>query len=286
MKGIILAGGTGTRLHPLTIAVSKQLMPVYDKPMIYYPLSTLLLAGIRDILIITTPDDSSDFQKLLRDGHQFGVQITYRTQPQPDGLAQAFIIGEDFVQNDSVCLILGDNLFYGQGLGVTLEQFQHIVGAQIFAYPVANPQESAVVEFDSEGRVLSLEEKPTHPKSRYAVPGLYFYDHQVVELAKNLIPSARNELEITDLNRKYLELHQLQVEILSRGTAWLDTGKFDDLNDASSFIRALQNRQNILIGSPEEIAWRKGFIDSEQLKTSALLVQNSAYGQHLLKLLD
>lgn len=285
MRGIILAGGSGTRLHPVTLAVSKQLMPIYDKPMIYYPLSTLLLAGIRDILIISTPHDLPQFQKLLQDGSQFGINFTYQEQPKPEGLAQAFLIGANFIRDEAVSLILGDNLFYGQGLGVTLERFQNIEGAQIFVYPVSNPQESAVVEFDSNGNVLSLVEKPERPKSHYAVPGLYFYDNNVVELAKQLTPSPRGELEITDLNRKYLEKNQLQVEVLSRGTAWLDTGKFDDLNDASTFIRTIQNRQNILIGSPEEIAWRKGFINDQQLEQQAEKFSNSQYGRQLLELL-
>jgi glucose-1-phosphate thymidylyltransferase len=260
-------------------------MPIYDKPMIYYPLSTLLLAGIRDILIISTPHDLPQFQKLLQDGSQFGINFTYQEQPKPEGLAQAFLIGANFIRDEAVSLILGDNLFYGQGLGVTLERFQNIEGAQIFVYPVSNPQESAVVEFDSNGNVLSLVEKPERPKSHYAVPGLYFYDNNVVELAKQLTPSPRGELEITDLNRKYLEKNQLQVEVLSRGTAWLDTGKFDDLNDASTFIRTIQNRQNILIGSPEEIAWRKGFINDQQLEQQAEKFSNSQYGRQLLELL-
>ena len=243
MRGIILAGGTGSRLHPITLGISKQLVPVYDKPMIYYPLSTLILAGIRDILIITTPHDAEQFQRLLGDGSRFGVNLTYCQQPSPDGLAQAFILGADHIGDDSVALVLGDNIFYGQGLGTQLRRFENIDGGAVFGYWVKDPSAYGVVEFDGQGRALSLEEKPSEPRSHYAVPGLYFYDNNVVDIAKNLQPSPRGELEITDVNRVYLEQGKLQVEILPRGTAWLDTGTFNDLSDASNFIRTVENRR-------------------------------------------
>lgn len=286
MKGIILAGGTGSRLHPITLGVSKQLAPVYDKPMIYYPLSTLILSGIRDILIITTAHDEDAFKRLLGDGSQFGVNLSYKVQPSPDGLAQAFILGADHIQNDSVGLVLGDNLFYGPSLGKTLNRFSNISGATVFGYHVANPSEYGVVEFDNTGKVISLEEKPIKPKSHYAVPGLYFYDNSVVSYAKDLKPSARGELEITDLNRIYLEQGKLQVEILPRGTAWLDTGRFDDLNDSSDFIRTIQARQGVLVGSPEETAWRQGFLTDEELEKLAKPLIKSGYGTRLLEALE
>ena len=286
MKGIILAGGTGTRLHPLTLATSKQLMPVYDKPMIYYPLSTLLLAGIRDILVITTPHEAPQFQRLLGDGGQFGVDITWAQQPSPDGLAQAFQIGADHIADQSVALVLGDNIFHGQGLGVSLRENTDIEGALIFGYQVSDPREYGVVEFAKDGTVLSLEEKPERPKSDFAVPGLYFYDNSVVERTNRLRPSARGELEITDLNRSYLEDGQLRVELLKRGTAWLDTGTHDSLNDAANFVRTLEARQGVKIGSPEEIAWRMGFLSDDGLREQAEALRKSGYGEYLLRLLD
>ncbi|MFC6695224.1 glucose-1-phosphate thymidylyltransferase RfbA [Nocardioides daphniae] len=286
MRGIILAGGTGSRLHPLTLGVSKQMMPVYDKPMIYYPLSTLMLAGIREVLIITTPHDAEPFRRLLGDGSQFGVEITFATQPSPDGLAQAFVIGADHIGDDSVALVLGDNIFYGTGLGTQLRRFDGIDGAAVFGYQVADPTAYGVVEFDADGRAISLEEKPTHPRSRYAVPGLYFYGNDVVSYARDLTPSARGELEITDLNRRYLEEGRLQVEVLPRGTAWLDTGTFDSLNDASNFVRTIEGRQGFKIGAPEEVAWRMGFIDDAGLAMRAEPLRKSGYGEYLLGLLD
>ncbi|MEJ7743371.1 MAG: glucose-1-phosphate thymidylyltransferase RfbA [Nocardioidaceae bacterium] len=284
MRGIILAGGTGTRLHPITLGASKQLIPVYDKPMIYYPLSTLILAAIRDVLIITTPEDASQFERLLGDGSQFGISITYARQPEPNGLAQAFVIGADFIGQESSALILGDNVFYGQGLGLQLQQFNDVVGAAIFAYRVADPENYGVVEFDRAGRALSLEEKPASPRSRYAVPGLYFYDNDVVDIARDLVPSPRGEYEITDVNKTYLERGKLQVHVLQRGTAWLDTGTFDSLNDASNFIRTVEHRQGLKIGSPEEIAWRRGFLSDDELRQRAEAITKSGYGRYLLDL--
>lgn len=285
MRGIILAGGTGSRLHPITLGVSKQLVPVYDKPMIYYPLSTLILAGIKDILIITTPHDADQFARLLGDGSQFGVNITYKQQPSPDGLAQAFQLGQDHIGNGPVALVLGDNIFYGTGMGSQLRRFADIDGAAVFGYWVADPSAYGVVEFDAAGTAISLEEKPANPKSHYAVPGLYFYDNDVVEIARNLEPSSRGELEITDLNRVYMDKGKLQVEILPRGTAWLDTGTFDSLNDASEFIRTIQKRQGLSVGCPEEISWRMGNITDEELRDRALPLAKSGYGKYLLDLL-
>lgn len=285
MRGIILAGGTGSRLHPITHGISKQLVPVYDKPMIYYPLSTLMLAGIQDILIITTPQDKDQFQRLLGDGSRYGVSLTYQVQPTPDGLAQAFIIGEDHIGNDSVALVLGDNIFYGPGMGTQLQKFANVDGGAIFGYWVAYPSAYGVVEFSPDGRALSLEEKPVNPKSNYAIPGLYFYDNDVVDIAKNLRPSPRGELEITDINRTYLSQTRLTVDVLPRGTAWLDTGTFDSLNDASNYIRTIEARQGLKIGAPEEIAWRNGFITDEELRSLARPLVKSGYGQYLLDLL-
>ena len=285
MKGIILAGGTGSRLHPITQGISKQLTPVYDKPMIYYPLSTLMLAGIRDILIITTPADQEQFKRLLGDGSRFGINLEYKVQPSPDGLAQAFILGADFIGNDPVALVLGDNIFYGPGLGTQLATYEQKDGATVFAYQVADPRAYGVVEFDENFNALSIEEKPETPKSDYAIPGLYFYDSKVVEYARQIKPSPRGELEITDLNRVYLEQGKLKVEVLPRGTAWLDTGTFDSLADATNFIRTVQNRQGLSVGCPEEIAWRHGWLSDEQLRDIATPLVKSGYGSYLLGLL-
>lgn len=285
MKGIILAGGTGSRLHPITQGISKQLTPIYDKPMIYYPLSTLMLAGIRDILIITTPADQEQFQRLLGDGSRFGINLEYKVQPSPDGLAQAFILGADFIGNDPVALVLGDNIFYGPGLGTQLATYEQKDGATVFAYRVADPRAYGVVEFDENFNALSIEEKPENPKSDYAIPGLYFYDSKVVEYARQIKPSPRGELEITDLNRVYLEQGKLKVEVLPRGTAWLDTGTFDSLADATNFIRTVQSRQGLSVGCPEEIAWRRGWLSDEQLRDIATPLVKSGYGSYLLGLL-
>lgn len=284
MRGIILAGGSGSRLYPITRGVSKQLLPVYDKPMIYYPLSTLMLAGIRDILVVVTPRDASDFRRLLGDGGQFGININYAEQKRPEGLAQAFILGADHIGSGPVALILGDNIFYGPGVGTNLRRFRDINGGSIFAYWVANPSAYGVVEFDSAGAALALEEKPEEPKSNYAVPGLYFYDNDVVEIARSLRPSARGELEITDINRYYLQQQRLSVEVLPRGTAWLDTGTPDFLLEASNFVRTIEARQGLKIACPEEIAWRLGFIDDAELEAHGRAAATSDYGQYLIQL--
>ncbi|MEX1907594.1 glucose-1-phosphate thymidylyltransferase RfbA [Janibacter sp. Y6] len=285
MRGIILAGGTGSRLHPITLGTSKQLVPVYDKPMVYYPLSTLMLAGIQDVLLITTPHEADGFHRLLGDGSQMGINLTYAEQPSPDGLAQAFVIGRDHLAGGKAGLVLGDNIFYGPGLGTQLRRHHEIDGAAIFGYRVADPTAYGVVEVDGEGRAISLEEKPTSPRSDLAVPGLYFYDEGVVDRAAALRPSARGELEITDLNRGYMEEGRLQVEVLPRGTAWLDTGSFDSLNDASNYVRTLEGRQGLKVGCPEEVAWRMGYIDDDGLRERAEPLVKSGYGQYLLSLL-
>ncbi|MGA8247981.1 MAG: glucose-1-phosphate thymidylyltransferase RfbA [Nocardioides sp.] len=286
MRGIILAGGTGSRLHPITLAVSKQLVPVYDKPMIYYPLTTLMLAGIREVLVITTPHEQEAFQRLLGDGSDFGVEISYAVQPSPDGLAQAFLIGEHHIGDRPVALVLGDNIFYGPGLGTKLRRFSDIDGAAIFGYQVADPSSYGVVSFDHEGRATSLEEKPEHPRSHFAVPGLYFYGTDVVEHARTLRPSHRGELEITDLNRIYLEAGRLYVEVMPRGTAWLDTGTVGSLIAAGSFVQAIEDRQGLKIGCPEEVAWRMGFLDDAGLARRADALTTSGYGAYLRSLLD
>lgn len=287
MKGIILAGGSGTRLYPITMGCNKQLLPVYDKPMIYYPLSTLMHAGIRDVLIITTPEDSYSYGTLLKDGSQFGIRIRYAVQPKPEGLAQAFLIGEQFIGNDSVCLILGDNIYHGQGLGRMLHECAGMKeGACVFGYKVSDPERYGVVEFDNHGNAISLEEKPKSPKSDYAVTGLYFYDNKVVEYAKSIRPSARGELEITDLNKIYLQNQMLKVHLLGRGIAWLDTGTHDSLLEAGEYIKTLQKRQNCLIGSPEEIAFRKGYIGKDKLLQQALILKKNDYGKYLMSLVE
>ena len=285
MRGIILAGGSGTRLHPITQGISKQLVPVYDKPMIYYPLSTLMLAGIDEVLVITTPQDADQFQRLLGDGSQFGISISWAEQPAPEGLAQAFVIGADFIRDDSAALVLGDNIFYGPGLGRQLDRFADIKGGAVFAYWVNDPTAYGVVEFDAEGRALSLQEKPAAPRSNYAVPGLYFYDNDVVDIARELRPSARGEYEITDLNRVYLDQGRLQVEVLPRGTAWLDTGTFNSLLDAGNYVHTLEARQGLKIGCPEEIAWRNGLLDDDALRARAEGLAKSGYGAYLLEIL-
>ena len=286
MRGIVLAGGSGIRLNPITLGTSKQLVPVYDKPMIYYPLSTLMIAGISEILVITTPHDAPAFHRLLGDGSQLGVNLSYTVQKEPNGLAQAFVLGADFIGNESAALVLGDNIFYGPGMGTRLRRHTQPDGGVVFAYQVANPSDYGVVEFDADFKALSIEEKPAKPRSNWAVPGLYFYDNDVVSIARDLKPSARGEYEITDINRTYLEQGRLQVEPLPRGTAWLDTGTFDSLADATSFVRTIQARQGLSVGCPEEIAWRNGFIDDDGLRQRAEPLVKSGYGQYLLDLLE
>jgi len=286
MRGILLAGGTGSRLWPVTQAVSKQLMPVFDKPMVYYPLSTLLMAGIREILVITTPEDQDQFRRLLGDGSRLGIRLEYAAQPRPEGIAQAFHIGEDFLGGEPVALILGDNIFHGAGLGTQLRTHTDLVGGRVFAYPVANPHEYGVVEFDEEGRVISIEEKPARPRSRYVVPGLYFYDKRVVEIARGLTPSARGELEITAVNEEYRRTGELHVTVLDRGTAWLDTGTFTSLVQAAEFVRVIEERQGLKIGCVEEAAWRQGFLTDNQLRERAEPLLKSGYGSYLLDLVE
>ncbi|WP_433045604.1 glucose-1-phosphate thymidylyltransferase RfbA [Dactylosporangium sp. CS-033363] len=286
MRGIILAGGTGSRLWPLTKAVSKQLMPVFDKPMIYYPLTTLVMAGIHEILVITTPEDQDQFVRLLGDGSQWGLAIQYAAQPRPEGLAQAFIIGADFIGDDTVALVLGDNIFHGGALGARLSDNTDVQGGRVFAYPVSNPQDYGVVEFAADGRVLSIEEKPLRPKSRYAVPGLYFYDNRVVQIARDLKPSDRGELEITAVNAAYLERGELHVAVLDRGTAWLDTGTFNTMVQAAEFVRVIEERQGFKIGCVEEVCWRAGLIGDDRLRELAEPLRKSGYGEYLLNLLD
>lgn len=285
MKGIILAGGSGTRLYPITRAISKQLMPIYDKPMIYYPLSVLMLAGIRDVLIITTPEDNESFKRLLGDGKELGCNFQYAVQAVPNGLAQAFVIGKEFVGNDKVALVLGDNIFYGSGFSKLIQSFSNVEGAAVFAYPVADPERYGVVEFDENLKALSIEEKPVQPKSNYAVPGLYFYDNQVIDIAANLQPSPRGEYEITDVNKYYLAQGNLKVGVMDRGTAWLDTGTFDSLSDASEFVRVIEKRQDTKIGCIEEVAYRMGYITKQQLQDVAQKYIKSGYGQYLLRLI-
>jgi glucose-1-phosphate thymidylyltransferase len=286
MRGIILAGGSGTRLHPITLGISKQLVPVYDKPMIYYPLSTLMLAGIDDVLVITTPHDADQFRRLLGDGSQFGISISWAVQAEPNGLAQAFVIGADFIGDESVALVLGDNIFYGDGLGTQLRRYSDLDGGAIFAYWVADPTAYGVVEFDAAGTAISLEEKPKHPKSNFAVPGLYFYDNDVKAIARDLELSPRGEYEITDVNKAYLAAGKLQVEVLRRGTAWLDTGTHDSLHDAGEYVRTIEHRQGMKIGAPEEVAWRLGFLDDDGLRQRAEKLTKSGYGQYLLDILE
>ncbi|MBO4160492.1 MULTISPECIES: glucose-1-phosphate thymidylyltransferase RfbA [Micromonospora] len=285
MRGILLAGGTGSRLWPITRAVSKQLMPIFDKPMVYYPLSTLVMSGVREILVITTPEDQDQFQRLLGDGSQWGLRLEYVAQARPDGIAQAFVLGADFIGDDSVALVLGDNIFHGVGLGRQLADNGDLVGGRVFAYPVANPEAYGVVDFDADGRVLSIEEKPARPKSRYAVPGLYFYDNRVVEIAGNLTPSARGELEITAVNEAYRRAGELSVTVLDRGTAWLDTGTFTSMMQAGEFVRVIEERQGMKIGCVEEVCWRAGLLDDEQLRALAEPLTKSGYGDYLLGLL-
>lgn len=286
MKGIILAGGSGTRLRPITFASSKQLLPVYDKPMIYYPLSTMISAGIVDILIITTEEDAPAFHRLLGDGSGFGISLTYAVQHEPDGLASAFVIGQSFIGRDRVCLILGDNIFYGSGLGARLRGHREVEGATIFAYWVRDPRHYGVVEFDDEHRAVSIEEKPDLPRSNYAIPGMYFYDNEVVEIASSIPRSARGEHEISDVNRVFLERGRLTVEVLPRGTAWLDTGTFDSMLDAGEYVRTIERRQGLKVGSPEEVAWRHGYLSDDQLRARAEVLHKSGYGQYLLELLE
>jgi len=286
MKGIILAGGSGTRLYPITKAISKQLMPVYDKPMIYYPLSVLMMAGIKDVLIITTSEDNSSFKRLLGDGSELGCHFEYAIQEIPNGLAQAFVIGANFIGNDKVALILGDNIFYGTGLDKQLQSLSDVNGGYVFAYQVSDPERYGVVEFDDNMQAISIEEKPQEPKSRYAVPGLYFYDNEVVNIAKNLAPSSRGEYEITDVNKVYLQKGELKVSLLDKGTAWLDTGTFDSLSDASEFVRVIEKRQGTKIGCIEEVAWRKGFISGDKLQSLATKLTKSGYGNYLQKILS